>query len=150
MAGEPNEDAPTRGVCLCGETAWEYRGAPNWACYCHCDDCRRNCAAPVVAWLGVPLRNFRWRGAAPKTRESSKGVRRHFCAACGSPMGFEADHYPGGMHLYAASLENPRDFKPTFHVNYESKLPWLEMNDDLPKHEGTLLGGPSALRDYDS
>lgn len=65
-------------------------------------------------------------------------------------MGFEAEHYPGGMHLYAASLENPEDFEPTFHVNYESKLPWLQMNDDLPKYEGTLLNAPDDLRDYGS
>ncbi len=64
-------------------------------------------------------------------------------------MGFEADHYAGGMHLYAASLENPEDFKPTFHVNYQSKLPWLEMNDDLPKHEGRLVDGSTDLSDYD-
>ena len=57
-------------------------------------------------------------------------------------MGFEAEHYAGGMHLYAASLEDPEDFQPTFHVNYQSKLPWLNINDDLPKYEGTLLHTP--------
>jgi len=119
-----------------------------WACYCHCDDCRRQCAAPVVAWLGVPLRNFRWLGEAPQTIESSKGVHRHFCGHCGTPLGFEADHYEGGMHLYAASLEDPTDFEPTFHVNYQSRLPWLVMNDDLTKYEGTLLHAPEDLRDY--
>lgn len=63
-------------------------------------------------------------------------------------MGFEADYYPGGMHLYAASLEDPSKFKPTFHVNYESKLPWLEMNDDLTKYNGTLLHAPEDLSGY--
>jgi hypothetical protein len=57
-------------------------------------------------------------------------------------MGFEADHYSGGMHLYAGSLENPEDFEPTFHVNYQSKLPWLNISDDLPKYDGTLLHAP--------
>ena len=121
----------TRGRCLCGKTRWEYEGEVTWACFCHCDDCRRNCAAPVVAWLGVPLRNFRWTGQVPNSHESSKGVHRHFCATCGSPIGFEADHYSGGMHLYAASLEDLNDFEPTFHVNWQSKLPWLHINDDL-------------------
>lgn len=63
-------------------------------------------------------------------------------------MGFVADHYPGGMHLYAASLENPSDFEPTFHVNYQSKLPWLPMQDDLPKYDNTLLHAPQDLSDY--
>lgn len=132
----------TRGHCLCKETAWEFDGEISWACYCHCDDCRRNCAAPVVAWLGVSASDFKWLGKAAKMINSSSGVNRYFCATCGSPMGFAADHYPGGMHLYAASLDDPTNFKPTFHVNYQSKLPWLEMNDDLPKYDGTLLHGP--------
>jgi hypothetical protein len=98
----------------------------------------------------VPLKNFKWTGDTPKTFESSKGVHRHFCGNCGSPIGFEADHYQGGMHLYAASMENPQDFKPTFHVNYQSKLPWLQMEDDLTKYEGTLLHAPEDLSDYHS
>ena len=138
----------TRGACLCGQTRWTFEGEMTWACYCHCDDCRRNCAAPVVAWLGVPLAQFAWQGDAPQTLESSPGVRRHFCARCGSPLGFEAAHYPGGMHLYAASMERPEDFVPEFHVNYESKLPWLRMVDDLPKYEGTLLAQSDEMRDY--
>uniref|UniRef100_UPI003D117AA0 hypothetical protein n=1 Tax=Sedimenticola sp. TaxID=1940285 RepID=UPI003D117AA0 len=64
-----------------------------------------------------------------------------------SPMGFEADHYAGGMYLYAASFDDPRNFKPTFHVNYGSKLPWFEMSDELTKHEGTLLESAEDLRD---
>ncbi|NOC84622.1 GFA family protein [Ruegeria sp. HKCCD6604] len=139
----------TRGNCLCKNTKWEFIGDVTWACYCHCDDCRRNCAAPIVAWLGVPLRNFKWTAQAPKTLESSKGVFRHFCRDCGSPVGFEADHYPGGMHLYAASMEYPEDFVPTFHVNYQSKLPWLRIEDDLTKYEGTLLHAPEDLSAYD-
>lgn len=131
-----------RGHCLCGRTRWEFTGDMSWSCYCHCDDCRRNCAAPVVAWLGVPLDKFQWLGDAPKTYESSPGVRRHFCETCGSPLGFEADHYPGGMHLYAASLEDPDNFAPDFHVNTQAQLPWLDVNDQLPRYQGRLLNGP--------
>jgi len=63
-------------------------------------------------------------------------------------MGFEAAHYPGGMHLYAASLEHPADFQPTFHVNMQSKLPWLELTDDLDAFESTLLHTPHRPDGY--
>lgn len=138
----------TPGACRCGRTRWEFEGEPTWSCWRHCDDCRRNCSAPVVAWLGVPRRAFRWTGDAPRIYESSPGVRRHFCATCGTPMGFEAEHYAGGMHLYAASLEDPTRFEPQFHVNWGDKLPWLPMKDDLPKHDGTLLHAPIELNGY--
>jgi len=132
----------TRGHCLCKRTRWAFTGEIVWACYCHCDDCRRNCAAPVVGWFGVPAKYFEWVGDPPETYASSAGVKRHFCATCGSPVGFEAAHYAGGMHLYAASLEDPSVFRPTFHVHYESRLPWMEIADNLPKYEGALIHAP--------
>ena len=124
----------TKGHCLCGAVSWEYTGAQTWACLCHCDDCRRNCAAPVVAFIGIPLDTFKWTGAAPKVYASSKGVKRHFCDTCGTPMAFQAEHYVGEIHVYAASMEQPRAFQPEFHVYYDNKLEWLHMADDLPKY----------------
>lgn len=134
----------TTGHCHCGQSGWSIEGAPDWGCYCHCDDCRRNCAAPVVAWLGVELGRFRWTGQPPKTRESTPGVFRHFCANCGTPLGFEARHYPDSMQLYAASLADPAAFRPQFHVNIQDKLPWLSLADDLPKYHGTLFEAKPA------
>ncbi len=142
-----NQEMTTTGHCLCTKTRWEFSGSPTWSCYCHCDNCRRNCAAPVVGWMGVPLAAFRWTGDAPRTFQSSQGVFRHFCADCGSPMGFEAEHYSGDMQLYAASLADPGAFAPEFHVNYKSKLPWLTLADELPKYDGTLLHVSTSLND---
>ena len=139
----------TKGYCLCQKTTWAFTGEMSWQCYCHCDDCRRNCGAPVVGWIGVPLKNFTWTGQKPSTFESSKGVYRHFCGDCGSPMGFEADHYPGGMHIYAGSLQKPELFQPRFHVNYASKLPGLALHDDLTKYDTTLLHTPADPQGYE-
>lgn len=124
----------TKGHYLCGAITWEYEGAETWACFCHCDSCRRNCAAPVVAFIGVPLAGFQWTGTTPKVYSSSTGVQRHFCDACGTPMAFQADHYAGEIHLYASALEQPQEFAPEFHVHYAEKLEWLHMADDLPKY----------------
>lgn len=123
-----------KGHCLCGAVSWEYSGAETWACYCHCDDCCRNCAAPVVAYIGIPLKAFKWTGSAPKGYASSPGVTRHFCGDCGTPMAFQAEHYEGEIHVYAASLENPNTFKPKFHVYHDNALEWLKIKDDLPRH----------------
>jgi len=124
----------TKGHCLCGATCWEYSGAESWACFCHCDDCRRNCSAPVVAFIGVALSDFEWTGAKPKAYSSSAGVTRHFCGTCGTPMAFQAEHYTGEIHIYAANLDDPNAFGPEFHVHYSEKLEWLHMSDDLPKY----------------
>ena len=51
-------------------------------------------------------------------------------------MAFEAEKYRGEIHLYAASLEKPEDFKPEFHVHKERKLPWLALDDNLDEYSG--------------
>jgi hypothetical protein len=116
----------------------EFQGDETWACYCHCDDWRRNCGAPVVAFIGVKLDKFAWTGKAPRHYVSSKGVKRHFCDNCGSPMGFEADHNEGEIHVYAASLAHPEIFEPKFHVHAEENLPWLRIEDALPRHDKSI------------
>lgn len=122
------------GHCHCGAVRFHFSGPRTWACYCHCSDCTRNCAAPVTAFIGTPLDGFAWTGQAPSRYASSPGVTRHFCGNCGTPMAFEADHYAGEIHIYAATLTDPAQFVPEFHVYYDSKLPWLHMDDPLPKY----------------
>ena len=82
--------------------------------------------------------------AARGDRRKLQGCLPAFLRRVRITHGFEADHYRGGMHLYAASPERPENFEPTFPVNYQSKRPWLNMNDDLPRYEGTLLHAPAS------
>jgi hypothetical protein len=39
----------------------------------------------------------------------------------------------GLLAFYSASLDCPEDFAPTVHVGVESKMPWLDIHDDLPR-----------------
>ena len=129
------------GNCLCGSVSFFAKSEINWSCYCHCDDCRRNCAAPVVAFLGVSLEGFSWNvdgeNREPKHFESSSGVRRFFCDNCGTPMAFQAEHYEGEIALYAATLAEPAEFQPQFHVHHQSSLSWLAIDDNLQKFKAS-------------
>jgi hypothetical protein len=37
------------------------------------------------------------------------------------------------VHLYTASLDNPVQHPPRFHVNCREQLPWLVLGDTLPR-----------------
>ncbi len=128
------------GHCLCGAVTYTIQCAETWACHCHCESCRRQTASPITTFLGIPTERFEWTGAAPKTYASSPGVTRSFCATCGTPMAFQSDRYPGEIHLYAATLTNPEDFTPRFHVHHHEHLPWLNIEDDLPRYAGFAPG----------
>lgn len=134
----PQPDMPEagRGRCFCGAVRFEWRARPLWAGHCHCESCRRNCAAPFTSFFGVADDAWSWTGEAPRLFESSPGVRRWFCGRCGAPMAFAADRFPGETHFYAASMERPEDYRPTFHVHADERLSWVRLADDLPR-----LGG---------
>lgn len=130
------------GHCLCGAIRFEIKGQETWACHCHCESCRRQTASPVTTFLGIPLERFKWSGASPNIFASSPGVIRSFCPTCGTPMAFQADRYPGEIHLYAATLERPEDFIPRFHVHWSERLPWPAIHDTLPKHRSFVANSP--------
>ncbi len=134
---EPSKTDPavTRGRCLCGAVTYAYEGPAAWRGHCHCESCRRNCAAPFTSFFGVPRAAFRWTGAAPAIYESSPGVHRPFCGKCGTPMAYDADRDTANIHLYAASLDDSSGFTPGFHVHWAERVPWVHMADDLKKFE---------------
>ena len=129
------------GRCLCGRIGFEWTGEPNWVAYCHCQSCRRNTASPVTAFFGVPTDALRWTGDTPEAFASSPGVKRSFCARCGTPVAFEADAFPGEIHLYVAALDDPDSLEPQGHVHTGEQLAWFEILDDLPRYETTTESG---------
>jgi hypothetical protein len=71
--------------------------------------------------------------------ESSPGVRRRFCAHCGSPLTYDAERWPGEIHVHVSALERPADFPPRLHAYVLERIPWLEVHDDLPRYG--VVGG---------
>ncbi|MEM7302075.1 MAG: GFA family protein [Pseudomonadota bacterium] len=122
------------GGCLCGTVRFRYEGSENWQAYCHCETCRRNTSSPVTAFVGVPVEAYEFTGKKPAIYRSSPGVRRLFCATCGSPIAFETDKLPHEIHFHAAAFDHPQEFVPERHFFFEEHLPWISIDDDLPRH----------------
>jgi hypothetical protein len=90
----------------------------------------------MTSFFGVPRTSIAW-GGKIATRPSSPTVTRGYCSACGAQMFYENDIWPDEIHLYAASLDDPAMFKPTAHFHYAERVPWLTLQDDLPKFPGS-------------
>ena len=52
-------------------------------------------------------------------------------------MAFVGDDYPEEIFLLAATLSDPAAYTPEIHVHYGERLPWLHIEDDLPKLHGS-------------
>lgn len=130
-------DKTHAGRCLCGAVTFEADGDPLWVAHCHCQSCRRNTGAAVATFVGVLSERFRYTTGEPKVFASSPGVRRSFCADCGTPLTYQADRFPGEVHIYVSTLDHPEDFPPQLHVFVSEAIPWLHLDDDLPRHATT-------------
>ena len=119
------------GRCLCGAVRYQCETAPTWTALCHCESCRRACSAPVVAWMGFTANAVRWDGERD-FYQSSGIAKRGFCRTCGTQMSFESTRWPGELHLYAASLDEPQQYAPQLHCHVSERLTWLHTSDDLP------------------
>lgn len=75
---------------------------------------------------------FRVTRGEPKYFKSSKSAERGFCADCGSPLimsVFESEN----IAIMVGSLDRPHDAQPRKHMGIESQIPWLAIDDDLPR-----------------
>ncbi len=93
------------GRCLCGAVQFQAAGEPEWIGHCHCQSCRRNTGAAVATFVGFARDQVTYSAGERQIFESSPGVRRGFCAKCGTPLTYEADVIPGEIHLYISSLD---------------------------------------------
>ncbi len=124
------------GRCLCGGVRFAYEGPEAWRAHCHCESCRRQTASPFTTFMGVPDGAWRWTSERPAVYVSSPGVRRYFCAVCGTPVAYEAERFEGEIHFYASLLDDHSGFTPEGHVHWDERVPWIDLADTLPKREG--------------
>lgn len=131
-----------QGSCLCGDVAFEITGTPIRVLHCHCSRCRKARGAAASANLAVAIDGFRFvRGtellASYKVPEA-KYFTHTFCRACGSSMP-RVDEARGIVVVPMGSLDEDPGVRPQGHIFVDSKAPWHETHDDLPRFPGALV-----------
>jgi hypothetical protein len=127
------------GGCLCGAVRYRVPLPPLWVAHCHCSMCRRAQGAAFVTWFGIPGEKFAFVGDAGQLRtyQSSADAQRSFCGHCGTPLFFESKHWPGELHVTLASLDAAAaaTLQPQAHAYWNSRAPWVELGDHLPRKD---------------
>lgn len=122
------------GRCLCGAVCYQAQASISAPTLCHCASCRRASGAHVLGWLTVRATDFRILHGAPVTFTSSPGVRRTFCATCGSPLMYQHSARPGEIDVTIGTLDTPEDYPPADHTWMKDALPWDRVQDERPQH----------------
>jgi hypothetical protein len=130
------------GSCYCGAVRFEVEGESIWASHCHCDNCRRAHAAPIVSWIGYPREAHRFTAGADlvSTYATATEATRSFCIRCGSQLLYLSPRWPKEAHVPIALLEAPPERLPRAHVYADRSPAWSPIHHGLP-----CLGGPSGV-----
>jgi hypothetical protein len=82
--------------------------------------------APLVSLRGAKLV---WTRGEPARFQSSNHVKRGFCAACGTPLTFEA---PDEIALMIGAFDSPEELAPVVQWGIEAKLPYVDRLHQQP------------------
>ena len=131
MGGEPK---PITGGCLCGAVRYEADEPPRHVEYCHCRMCQKHTGSAFGVYAAIRADSLRITCGAPKFYKSSDIAERGFCADCGSTL---MDRYfdPDDPYVWVAvgTFDHPEDAPPNQHFGVESQVPWLTIDDGLPR-----------------
>ncbi len=113
-----------KGGCQCGAVRFEASGAPKFVGNCHCAACRRATGAVYSTWVGFAERQIDWGGNPPNFYASSPGVKRGFCGACGTPLTYAGEKWPGEMHILIGVFDHPENYAPMGEAFTNEALPF--------------------------
>lgn len=124
-----------KGGCLCGSVRLEICLPPISTGYCHCRICQKFTGSAMSAWTAFPASAVHFPAAEPRYFASSPIAERGFCPDCGSSLTYRLTKpRPAGyLVVFTANLDKPQDYAPAVHGGIESRMPWLEILDDLPR-----------------
>ena len=118
------------GGCACGAIRYKIDEEPEYSFNCHCRKCQKATGNGHAPAFGVPLNRTELSGEISYFQQKSdSGSSTHsgFCGTCGSPVLSKSDRFADRLYFYAATLDEPSQFKPQFVVFGEAAQPW-----DLP------------------
>ena len=97
--------------------------------------CQKFSGAPILGGTTLPTKALHFTKGSPKYYRSSNIAERGFCATCGTALVYRGliGQWTKWAMVFTASLDQPEKFPPTYHLGVESAMPWLDINDDLPR-----------------
>jgi len=123
------------GSCLCGAIRYEARSAPMAVNHCHCVQCQRASGAALLTWATWPRAALRVLRGEVADFESSPGVKRSFCARCGSTLFWRrVAREREELDVAAGTLDQAELLRPTEHIFVKSRRPWMPLCDGLPAY----------------
>lgn len=135
--------AKASGGCLCGAVQYEVNGPLRDVLFCHCFNCRRThghvsaySSARREDFVVTEARGLKWYHTE---KDVTPNVQRGFCSECGSSLFWDPRGYEY-VYISAGTLDAPTAIKGAGHIWLSEKGDYYEVDDGLPKSEGSSKG----------
>ncbi|MDH3351225.1 MAG: GFA family protein [Gammaproteobacteria bacterium] len=122
------------GRCFCGDVTFRVTGPVKFACFCHCESCRRASGGVYVPWATFAKDSLIVTSGNIHEHHSSPQVTRSFCSKCGTSLTYEHENRVGQIDISLSSFADPSEFSPSAHIWVSDKLPWVTIDDGLPQY----------------
>ena len=136
-ARRPAPPGGASGSCQCDAVGYEVGIPIPFLRNCHCSRCRRARGTAHATNTVVPQDRLRWTRGAERVRTYKLPDARYFaqafCALCGSPQP-RVDPERGIAVIPAGSLDGDPGVRVREHIFVDSKAPWFEISDTLPRY----------------
>jgi len=134
------------GGCLCGALRYEAKGAPTYAGFCYCGDCRKASGSGFIPFMGFEADAIAFSGQVRRfTSRAAHGgpSDRNFCAACGSLVFGGVLGESASFTVYAGSLDDASLFAPTMAIFDARRPAWVCKPEGIATFE-TMPPGDGA------
>ena len=127
------------GSCLCEAILFEVSAFEKNIGHCHCTMCQKFHGAAFSTFAEVKIENLLCLQGTEciKSYTAPNKTIRKFCGECGSSLFFSSPFNEKAKTIEVAltCLNSSDGLQPNAHIYMHSKVPWLSINDDLPKYK---------------
>jgi hypothetical protein len=130
--------AQLEGGCSCGAVRYRLLSEPMFVHCCHCLNCQRQTGSAFVINLLIEAGRVEVVAGDPHAvdvpRDDGSNQRIFRCPACQVAVYSEYTR-PEVRFVRGGTLDDPSQVSPGVHIFTRSKLPWVELPEQVPAFE---------------
>ncbi len=130
--------AQLEGGCSCGAVRYRLLSEPMFVHCCHCLNCQRQTGSAFVINLLIEAGRVEVVAGDPQAvdvpRDDGSNQRIFRCPACQVAVYSEYTR-PEVRFVRGGTLDDPSQVSPGVHIFTRSKLPWVELPEQVPAFE---------------
>jgi hypothetical protein len=127
--------ARREGGCSCGAVRYRLTEEPMFVHCCHCLNCQKQTGSAFVVNLLLETEHVEVLAGEPEAvdvpRDDGSMQRVYRCPECKVAL-FSEYTWPEVKFVRSGTLDEPSSVAPDVHIFTKSKLPWVQLPDDVP------------------